>query len=176
MKIQINDTNYSYYKKICEIIWSHYKTLFPPEMLHDDSDPVAILNKWEQKSKSIAKRGLKAGLQDLVSNIKEFPPNLKRSIDKDLAANNLPSLRDLQGVVEKTIARVLNRRKINSLEEFYIVKEEVIDQTTDMVDDVRVCWVNYLQNLKFQKARKTTYSIARVETNVRLSDRILRRA
>lgn len=154
LKIQINDTNYSYYKKIFEIIWSHHKILFPPEMLHDDSDPVAILNRWEQESMSIAKRGLKAGLQDFVSGIKEFPPDLKRSIDNDLAANNLPSLRDVQGVVEQTIARVLNRRKINSLEEFYIVKEEVNDQTTDMIDDVRSILDKLLAEFEISKIKK----------------------
>lgn len=154
MKIQINDTNYSYYKRIYEIIWSHYKILLPPEILNDDSDPVSILNRWEQKSKSIAKRGLKAGLQDFVSSIKEFPQDLKSSIDNDLIANELPSLRDLQGVVKKTIARVLNRKKINSLEEFYIVKEEVIDQTTDLVDDVRSMLDKLLTEFEYSKNKK----------------------
>ncbi|MES2649276.1 MAG: hypothetical protein V4717_20525 [Bacteroidota bacterium] len=137
MKIQVNDINYAYYKKIYEIIWSHYRTIFPPEILSDESDPVLVLNRWEQKSKTIAKRGLTAGLQDLVSSIKEFPVDLKISIDEDLAANELPSLEDLQGIVKKIIAKVLNRQKINSLEEFYIVKEEVIDQTSDLINDVR---------------------------------------
>ncbi|WP_162817789.1 hypothetical protein U0035_11565 [Niabella yanshanensis] len=101
MKIQINNTNYSYYKKIYEIIWSHYKIIFPPEILHDDSDPVAILNRWEQKNRSIAKRGLKAGLQDFISSIKEFPEDLKNAIDNDLTSNGLANLKDLQGVVKK---------------------------------------------------------------------------
>ncbi len=101
LKIQINNTNYSYYKKIYEIIWSHYKIIFPPEILHDDSDPVAILNRWEQKNRSIAKRGLKAGLQDFISSIKEFPEDLKNAIDNDLTSNGLANLKDLQGVVKK---------------------------------------------------------------------------
>ena len=60
--------------------------------------------------------------QDFISSIKEFPEDLKSSIDNDLTANGLPNLKDLQGVVKKTIARALNRKKINSLEEFYIVR------------------------------------------------------
>lgn len=154
MKIQINDTNYSYYKSISEIIWSHYKTLFPPEFLNYESDPFAVLNRWEQKSMSIAKRSLKAGLQDLVSSIKEFPEDLKRSIDNDLAANDLPSLRDLQGAVKNTIARVLNRKKIKTLEEYYIVKEEVIDTTADMIDDVRHILNQLLIEFEFLKNKK----------------------
>ena len=154
VKIQINDTNYSYYKRIYEIIWSHYKTLFPPEALHDDSDPVSILHRWEQQSMSIAKRGLKTGLQDFVSSIREFPQELKSSIDNDLAANELPSLRDLQGVVKKTIARVLNRKKITSLEEFYIIKEEVIDETSDLGGDVRSILDKLLTEFEFSKNKK----------------------
>lgn len=154
LKIQINDTNYSYYKKIYEIIWSHFKTLFPPEILREDNDPVSILNRWEQKSKSIAKRGLKAGLQDLISRIKEFPQDLKSSIDNELAANELPSLLDLQGIVKKTIARVLNRKKISNLEEFYIVKEEVIDETSDLVDDVRSLLDKLLTEFESSKKKK----------------------
>ena len=154
MKIQINDTNYSYYKKIYEIIWSHNKRLFPPEILHNDTDPVSTLNRWEQKSMSIARRGLKAGLQDFISSIKEFPEDLKSSIDNDLTANGLHNLKDLQGVVKTTIARVLKRKKINSLEEFYIVKEEVIDQTTDLVGDVRSILDKLLAEFEISKNKK----------------------
>jgi hypothetical protein len=128
--------------------------LFPPEILPNDTDPVSTLNRWEQKSMSIAKRGLKAGLQDFISSIKEFPEDLKSSIDNDLTANGLPNLKDLQGVVKTTIARVLNRKKINSLEEFYIVKEEVIDQTTDMVGDVRSILDKLLTEFEISKNKK----------------------
>ena len=128
--------------------------LFPPEILHDDTDPVSTLNRWEQKSMSIAKRGLKAGLQDFISSIKEFPEDLKSSIDNDLTANGLPDLKDLQGVVKTTIARVLKRKKINSLEEFYIVKEEVIDKTTDLVGDVRSILDKLLTEFEISKNKK----------------------
>ncbi len=111
MKIQINDTNYSYYKKIYEIIWSHNKMLFPPEILPNDTDPVSTLNRWEQKSMSIAKRGLKAGLQDFISSIKEFPEDLKSSIDNDLTANGLPNLKDLQELSKRPFQECLTGKK-----------------------------------------------------------------
>lgn len=126
MKIQINDTNYSYYKQILEIIQTHLAKLYPPEILQN-ANPLQILNNWEQKSKTIARRAVKIGLQDLISQIKDFPPDLKEAIDKDLAKNNLPALAQLQDVNGKVIARVIKRGAIKTLEEFYIVKEEVID-------------------------------------------------
>ena len=154
MSIHINDTNYSYYKRIYEIIWSHQRKLFPPEFLHEERDPVSILNKWEQNNKTIAKRGLKAGLQDFISSIKEFPQELKSSIDKDLAANEFPSLRDLQGIVKKIIAKVLKRKKINSLEEFYIVKEEVINETSELEVDARNLLDKLLTEFEFSNNKK----------------------
>lgn len=136
MKLQITHTNYHHYKKVFEVMWSHICKLLPLE-LPGKADPVAVLNDWERKSKTKARQGLKAGLQDLISQIKEFPPDLKSAIEKDLALNNLPSLRELQGVVTKTIARVLKRQQIKTIEEFYIIKEEVIDLTSDLTDENR---------------------------------------
>jgi hypothetical protein len=136
LKIQINDTNYSYYKKVYETIASHVLKLYPPEILKD-ANPIDILNSWELKSKTIAKRGLKAGLQDFISQIKEFTPDLRNSIDQDLTANNLPNLNELEDTVNKIVSRVLKRQKIKSPEEFYIVKEEVIKLNSNLSDGDR---------------------------------------
>lgn len=67
LKIQICDTNYSYYKKIFEIFQLHIGKLYPPEIL-EAADGVKILNSMESESKTLAKRGLKAALQNLISN------------------------------------------------------------------------------------------------------------
>ena len=143
MKIQITDTNYSFFKKIFETIASHVIKLYPPEILRV-ANPIDILNSWELQSKSIAKRGLKAGLQDFISQIKEFPQELRNSIDQDLTANSLPNLDELQGTVNKTISRVLKRQKINNLEEFHIVKEEVIDISSGLTEADRYILDKYL--------------------------------
>lgn len=136
MKIQINNTNYSYFKRIFETIASHVFKLYPSEILRE-ANPLDILNSWELKSKTIAKRGLKAGLQDFISQIKEFPQELRNSIDQDLKANNLPTLEELQGSANKIISKVLKRQEIKSLEEFYIVKEEVIDMNSGLTETDR---------------------------------------
>jgi hypothetical protein len=153
MKIQINDSNYSYYKKIFEIISNEVFTRFPSGILKD-AHPVDVLNTWELKSKTLAKRGLKAGLQDLISEIKEFPAEMKSTIDSELLKNNLPGLHELQGTVDKIISQVLKRKKINSLEEFYIVKEQVIDLSSDLSEEDRKILDKCLYDFEFIRLSK----------------------
>ena len=152
--MQINDANYLYYKSIFEIIESHLRKLYPPQVSNDESNPIKVLETWELKSKTIAKRGLKSGLQDLISQIKEFPKDLKIAIDADLLQNNLPSLKDLQGVSVKIIERVLKRQQIRTLEEFYVVKEEVIDLNSNLTIGNRMFLDKCLTEFEFSKRHK----------------------
>jgi hypothetical protein len=72
MSLKIDDNNYLEYKQVYEIICRHlFKDL--DHMVPADSHPIAVLNNWETKSKSLAKRGLKAGLMDSFSSINHYP-------------------------------------------------------------------------------------------------------
>jgi len=136
MPFSINDQNYQDYKRIYEIIWKHKSKYFSPELIEYNS-PIDVLNGWEKKSKQLAKRGLKEGLRDTLSMIKEFPAELKNSIDQDLEKNKLPGLLKLQSVVKDTIGTVMKRGSIKNLDEYYIVKEIVIDQTSELSEQDR---------------------------------------
>lgn len=128
--------------------------LFPPGILKDSNNPLKILSGWELQSKTIAKKALKAGLQDLISQINEFPVDLRISMDKDLLANKLPSLVELQGITVKTIARVLKRQYIKTLEEFYIVKEEVINLDSNLTEEDRLLLDILLAEFELNKGNK----------------------
>lgn len=136
MKIHITDDNYDYYKKINEIIQSHLIKLLPLEITKE-TNPIDILNTWEMQSRSIAKKVLRASLTDLISQIKYFSKDFKDSVNIDLAKHGLPRLDQLQGSVSKVISRVLKRKKINTLEEFSIVKEEVDDLESELSNEAR---------------------------------------
>ena len=110
-----------------------------------------MLNSWELENKTLAKRGLKATLQDLISQIKEFPPELRTAINHDLTSNSLPSLNTLRGGIDKIINGVLHREKIKSFEEFYVVKEEVIDMDSNLPTEQRSLLDKYLA--EFEVAR-----------------------
>jgi hypothetical protein len=151
MSLKINDSNYTYYKKIYEIIWSHYIKLFDPAIAAT-SNPVNVLNNWEKESTALAKRGLKAGLIDTVSSSKYFTLDLINDIETDLNRNGLPTLQILQSLIKDTRNKVLKRGKIKKLEEYYIIKELVVDLTTELSDQERILLGNYLE--KFEVSTK----------------------
>jgi len=124
MTIIINDNNYADYKKIFEIFWKHASKHFDSKLFLSKS-PIVALNEFELESKLIAKRSLKAGLIDIISQLKYLPSDLRRDIESDLAKNNLPSTYSLQATSNNTVTHVLKRKKINNLEEYYAVKELV---------------------------------------------------
>lgn len=144
MTLKINEANYPQYKKVFEIIWSHESTLYPPAALKN-ADPVEILNSWEQKSMALARRGLRAGLNDALVSLRELPDGMLREIDLDLKKNNLPSLAILTSIVKKTIRKVLKDKKISKENEYYMVKEFLMSPENELTEDERTLLYQYLE-------------------------------
>ena len=117
MSLKINDSNYDHYKKIYEVIWTHYIKLFDPRII-ESANPIDVINNWEKESKSLAKRGLKAGLLDTISSSKYFSPDLIKNIQTDLQKNGLPSLQVLGGLIKATSSKVLKRGRIKTADEY----------------------------------------------------------
>jgi hypothetical protein len=136
MSIKINADNYNTYKRVYEIISHHlYKDL--SNLLSSDSNPVTVLNNWEAKSKSLAKRGLQAGLNDCLSSVSYYPAATFQEINAELDNNNLPNLYTLTGSIQKTIRKVLKTKKIQHIDQYYIVKELLDDTTSEITEDDR---------------------------------------
>ncbi|MDB5206403.1 MAG: hypothetical protein JWR72_1478 [Flavisolibacter sp.] len=129
--LNINKENYVYYKRIYEIIWTCQAPLLGIDV-NADISPIHVLKEWEQKSMSIARRGLKAGLLDSLQMLSHFPAELKEQIDKKLIDESFPALYKLTSAVKDTPAKVLKRGKVRNLEEYYIIKEVLDDTTSDI--------------------------------------------
>ena len=149
MNLKINDSNYEYYKSIFEIIVKH-KGNINPLWKRPDVNPVNVLNSWEIQSKSLAKRGLKEGLRDSISSFKDFPKEFLQSLDEDLKKNDLPGVRILQSMVSDTVNKVLKRKSIKNLDEYYIVKEVVIDQASEINEQDRILLDQYFFDFEFK--------------------------
>ena len=130
MKIQINDSTYEYYKSILSVLITHVYKLYPEYLQF--SSPLERLDGLQQVSPTKAKRALKMAIHDLISQIKDFPPGLRTAIDQELSTSNLPSLKELQGSSEKIMARVLKRQCIKTMEEYYLVIEELSDMESGL--------------------------------------------
>lgn len=109
-----------------------------------DSHPVAVLNSWEAKSKSLAKRGLKEGLRDSISSLSAYPKTIIADISADLEKNNLPSLNKLTSIIKDSVKKVLQTKKIKNIDQYYIIKELIDDTVSDITEKERTDLSKYL--------------------------------
>ncbi|MBB1285111.1 hypothetical protein HRH25_12070 [Flavisolibacter sp. BT320] len=137
MSVKITQENYATYKMIFEIFMHHlyrnYTAHFSPE-----TSPLAALNRWEAQSKSMARRGLQAGLNDCLSNLRDYPEADLIALNAELEKLNLPSLQTLSGAIEKTKKQVLKSEKIKTIDQYYIIKEILDDTTSEISADERL--------------------------------------
>lgn len=150
MNLKINDSNYEYYKSIFEIIVKH-KGNVNPLWKRPDVNPVNILNDWEKQNKSIARRGLKEGLKDSISSFKHYFSEYDLDkLNKDLKEKNLPGVRILKSLINDTVSKVLKRKAIKNLDEYYIIKDVVIDQASDINEKDRILLDQYFFDFEFK--------------------------
>jgi len=130
--LKVTDDNYNDYKNIFDILWQFKAT----RILHIDPNveysPVIILTSWEKKSKSLAKRGLKEGLRDILTMMLDLPNAMKTELNEELINKGFPSFNQLVSTIKDTPQKVLKRGKIKNLDEYYIIKEFLADQTSDI--------------------------------------------
>lgn len=145
MSIKITKDNYNTYKKVYEIIDCRLYRDFE-RALQSDTNPINVLNRWEAENQSIARRGLQAGLNDLLSSLNHCPKEIITDINAELERNLLPNLVTLSGFIHKTLKQVLIKGKIKTIDQYYIVKEVLDDTTYVLSDKDRRSLFNYLGN------------------------------
>jgi hypothetical protein len=136
MTVKITTDNYDLYKRTFEIIWNQYVILSNLDP-HSPHSPIKVLENWETKSQSLARRGLKIGLNDLLTQIPSLPESNKIIINNELESSGLQSLWILLSTVKKVPAKVLKNGKIKSLEEYYFIKEVISDMTFELSEKDR---------------------------------------
>lgn len=144
--LKITDNNYEIYKQIFEIIWVFEATRLMNIDPNVDYSPIAVLNSWEQRSKSLAKRGLKEGLRDTLTMLLDMPNDLKMELSKQLMEKGLPNLYQLISTIKDTPQKVLKRGKIKNLDEYYVIKEFLVDMSSELSTDDR----NRLDSIFFE--------------------------
>lgn len=121
MSLKIDDDNYQTYKKVFEILCRHlHKEI--RAVLPADTDPVTILTAMESKNKSIAKRGLKAGLLDIISEIKEHPKTTISDVNADLEKNGLPNVNKLTGIIRDSLKKFCRQKKLKTLTSIMLLR------------------------------------------------------
>ncbi|MES2268863.1 MAG: hypothetical protein V4520_19010 [Bacteroidota bacterium] len=138
MPLKIDKSNYEIYKKAYEVLWQYQLKIIQSEGLPDGFDvdevsPIKVLNNWEAENQSIALKGLRAGLHDIISNLgyNASSENL-RVIDFELKTANLPGIFEMYSELKSTLQKVLKTHRIKSIEEYYIIMEIVSDTTSNL--------------------------------------------
>ena len=136
MSVSITKDNYAHLKKVFEIISQHlYKDLI--SMLPADGTPVGMLNRFELKSMSLARRSLQSGLNDSLTSLKYASQEQIAAINAALQQNGLPDIYTLSGSIEKTLKKVLKSKKITHLDDYYIVREILADADAGLSTEVK---------------------------------------
>ncbi len=104
----------------------------------------------ESKSKSIAKRGLKAGLLDIISEIKEHPQTTISDVNADLEKNGLPNVNKLTGILRDSVKKVLHTKKIKNIDQYYVIKELLDDTVSDITETERKDLSTYLSDFEMK--------------------------
>lgn len=134
--LNITDDNYGRFKQVFELI---LKFIYRdhPFLLESDASPIKVLEEWEQQSMVKAKKGLKHGLADILSQLKELSDADKEVLNKKLLAEGLTSLWRLIATIAEIPAKVLKRGKIKNLDEWYVIKEVLDTVDSDITDAER---------------------------------------
>lgn len=150
MSIKINNDNYDYYKKVFVIITRHISNSFEG-FLKGDTSSIDILESWEKRSKSLAKKGLQSGLNDSLSTLKHLPRQTLIEINIELEKEELPGINKLRNVLIKTISKVLSNKKIKNIDQYYIIKEVLDDTTSDISMTDRMSLSEYLTEFELKQ-------------------------
>jgi hypothetical protein len=134
--LNITTDNYDLYKRTYEIIWNHVAILSNLDS-HSPYSPINVLETWETKSKSLARRGLKSGLNDLLTQIPSLPESNRVKINIELESAGLQPLGILLSTINKIPEKVLKNGKLKNFEEYYIIKEVLSDMTYKLTETER---------------------------------------
>lgn len=155
MSIKITTDNYDIYKKVYVVImtrqWQDLKNILP-----ESFNPINVMDDIELNSKSLAKTALQAGLNDILSSLKEYPKQILEEIDLRLKEENLPELNSLLAVVQRTINKTLKTQKIKDIDQYYLIKEVLDDTTFDITEGQRQILSKCLGDFEASTEKKTS--------------------
>ncbi|PKG50360.1 hypothetical protein [Olleya sp. 1-3] len=124
--MKINKSNYEFYKGVFKIIWE-FEAKYAKVDPNAEFSPIKVLLNWEKESDSLARRGLREGLRDSLTGLKDLPSNLKTELNNSLISKNFPSINILTSQIRNVPKKVLEKGKIKNLDEYYIIKEILDD-------------------------------------------------
>jgi hypothetical protein len=151
--LKITDTNYEHYKKVFTVI-CRFIMKDSPSLLESDFSPIKVMDEWEKKDRAMAKKGLKHGLLDCLSQLKtEISEKDKLQLHAKLLGEGLPGLWELMAIVKDVQAKVLKRGKISNLDEWYVITELLSAVDSAISEDERTKLGEYASAFETRQRR-----------------------
>jgi hypothetical protein len=106
--LKITNDNYDEYRKFFDILW-RYNEKLQGLKFSDEYSPIVILSNWEKRSKSIAKKALKIGLTDVITDLMDQPTDIKSEINDSLVSQRLLGFNHLVSIAKNITEKALKR-------------------------------------------------------------------
>jgi hypothetical protein len=149
--LKVTEFNYDHYKRIFEIIWDYTLTHTPG--IDPELNPINSLNRWEKLNKARAIKGLQLGLHDSISSLRDASDEQKKQLNELLMTADLPSVYNLLTIGQNVPAKVLKRKKIKNIDEYYIITEllSAVDASVSTEDRAKLEAIVSLFEMKKRK-------------------------
>src|SRR5690606_28079269 len=134
--MKINKSNYEFYKSVFKVIWE-FEAKYAEMDPNAEYSPINVLKNWEKESDSLARRGLREGLRDSLTGLKDLPTDLKTELNNSLISKNFPSINILTSQIRNVPKKVLEKGKIKNLDEYYVIKEVLDDLEYELAESER---------------------------------------
>lgn len=101
--------------------------------------PSNVLKKiTEDHGKKNALKGLKMAVNDMVSDSFIFSHEDVKKIDDFFVANNVVSLTAMRKNFSKKYKKIIERKRIKNIEEYFLIKEISIDPAVNFEEDEKI--------------------------------------
>lgn len=138
MAINITKDNYQQMRRLFEVLveWDgRRRSLSFTATTH----PVNVLAGFEVRSPAMAKKSLGIGLTEFSGELTEnWEPSFVALVDQQLRSEGLPTLTELRMDNSWHYRRIVKRKIIKDLDEYYRVKAVADDLTIDVPEEERL--------------------------------------
>ena len=105
--------------------WMTDRFMTMPPGLAPEDHPLAVLERFEERSMAMARNGLALALGDILEDTGDLPPEQVLETDSALAAQGLPSLSEVRARLGRVVGGILGRGKVRDEREYYALRNAV---------------------------------------------------
>ncbi|NID05088.1 hypothetical protein HBF26_09335 [Luteibacter jiangsuensis] len=112
--------------------------IFDPRHIEGDANPIRVLGRMEKESRALAAKGLRLGISDAISMLRDERPETIAALSAKLEEAGAPSIEMIRAYLSKKWAAIVKHGSIETDEQFYLVRELVDDPGLTSADRDRL--------------------------------------